>query len=437
MLGTEATGTVGAKGKYVVPHWFRLDNAATIYPAARTRTYACTFRITFVINENADPELLRRAVDDIAPRFPSFFVQLRTGLFWYYLERVDDTDVVVEESEYPCHRASLVETDKPAFRIIYYKRRIGIEMFHSVSDGGATLIFLKTLVARYLELKGYNIPKNGDFIDIGEEPKEYEHEDVFQKLYKKDVPALKKEEASYQYRVKTIPNYFQAVHGIIPVEDLKAQCKPLGLTITDYFAAVLLYSIYLDNPKNKKPIKVSVPISLRPVFGYDTLRNFSLFTNIGFVPKADGSTTFDDIVESIRGKIKADVNPEAMLIPIKRNVGSANNPAVRFLPNILKRPLLKAAYHLVGQRKFLCCMTNLGICKMPPEMREHIDRIEVLLGGAPRETLACAIGCLDETLNFTFTGSSKRFDIPRNFFTFLTSKGIRVRVETNNKEAWS
>lgn len=437
MPDSAAKTNTGAKEKYIAPHWFKLDNAATIYPAARTRTYVNTYRIGFVMKEDVDPVILQRAVDDIAPRFPSFFVQLRTGLFWYFLERVNDTKVVVEETEYPCHRTSVVETDKPAFRIVYHKRRIAAEVFHSVADGGATVIMLKTLVARYLELKGCDIPKSGDFLDITEAPAAHEHEDVFQKLYNKDVPALPKETTSYQYKVKILPNYFQTVHGIIPVEDLKAQCKPLGLTITDYLAAVLLYSIYLDNPKNTKPIKISVPISLRPVFGYNTLRNFSLFTNIGFVPKEDGETTFEDIVDSIRGKIKAEVNPEAMLIPIKRNVGSANNPAVRFLPNFVKRPLLKSAYHLVGQKKFLCCMTNLGVCQLPPEMRAHIDRMEVLLGGAPRETLACAIGCLDDTLNFSFTGSSKRFDIPRNFFTFLTSRNIRVRVETNNKEAFS
>lgn len=426
-----------ANGGYVAPRWFRLDNAATIYPAARTRTYACTFRMAFVMKDEVDADILRQAVDDIAPRFPSFFVQLRPGLFWYFLERVSDTRAVVEESEYPFHRVALVETDKPAFRVIYYKRRLGIEMFHSIADGGAALLFLKTLVSRYLVLKGHVIPNSGDFIDIGEKPKRYEHKDVFPKLYKKDAPPLQKEESSYQYKVKTIPNYFQAVHGIIPVKDIKECCKPLGLTITEYFAAVLLYSIYLDNPENKKVIKLSVPMSLRPIFGFKTLRNFSLFTNIGFTPPKNGVSTFEEIVESIRGKIKEGASAEALLAPIKRNVGSAGNPAVRFLPNVIKRPLLKTAYHLVGQRKFACCMSNLGICSMPPEMSEHIDRIEVLLGGAPHETLACAIGGFGDTLTITFTGSSKKFDIPRNFFTFLTSSGIRVRVETSNKEACS
>ncbi len=424
------------KKDYEPPRWFKLDNAATIYPSARTRRYACTYRISFIMKDEVDPEVLQQAVDDIAPRFPSMFVQLRTGLFWNYLERTDDTKVVEPETHYPCYRASLVDTDKPAFRIIYYKRRIAVEMFHSLADGGACIMMIKTLVARYLELQGFDVPQNGDFIAIDEQPKEYEHEDVFPKIYDKKAARPPKETISYQYRIKTIPDYFQAVHGIIPVEDIKKQCRPMGLSITDYLAAVLLYSIYLDNPSNKKEIKISIPISLRPIFGYDTLRNFSLFTNIGFTPKKDGETSFEDIVESIKGKIKEAATVEKLTVPISRNVGSAKLPVVRFLPNFIKRPVLKTAYHVVGQQKFLCTMTNLGVCRMPPEMKEHIERMEVLLGGAPNETLACAITCIDDTLNFSFTGSSKIVDIPRSFFTFLTSHDIRVRVESSNKEGW-
>ncbi|MCR5485105.1 MAG: hypothetical protein K6F09_05880 [Clostridiales bacterium] len=425
----------GVENDYVLPRRFPLDNAATIYPAARTNTYACTYRICFIMKEDVDPDILRQAAKDIIPRFPTFFAQLRAGLFWYYFEQTSDNDIVVEEPYYPCYRLKLLDSDKPAFRIIYYKRRLGVEVFHALGDGSSSINMLKTLVARYLTLKGENIPDDGSFPSLDDKPTEDEHADMFQRVYEKRLGKPEKETSSYQYKAKTIPNYFQAVHGIVPVSDIKAVSKPMGITLTEFLVANLLYAIYLNDPENRKEIKVSVPINLRPIFGVESLRNFSLFTNVGFVPK-DGETTFDDIVASIKGKIKENAQRENMKKAVSRNVGSARNPLLRFTPNVIKRPLLKACYHLAGQSKFMCSLTNLGICEMPQEMLDHIDRMEVLLGGAPKETLACAVTCLNDMLNISFTGTTKEVSIQKNFFRLLSSNGIRVRVESSNKESW-
>jgi hypothetical protein len=48
------------------------------------------------------------------------------------------------------------EMRKCAFRVIVYHNRIAVEFFHSLTDGTGALIFLKNLVAEYLEQK-YNI----------------------------------------------------------------------------------------------------------------------------------------------------------------------------------------------------------------------------------------------------------------------------------------
>jgi len=59
--------------------WYELDNAATIYPYSSNRQWICGYRIGFVLKEDVDPEILKQAVRDIMPRFPSYFVQLRFG----------------------------------------------------------------------------------------------------------------------------------------------------------------------------------------------------------------------------------------------------------------------------------------------------------------------------------------------------------------------
>ena len=111
-----------------VPSRFSLDNAATIYPAARTRNGNNTYRLAIVFKDEIKPEVLQQAVDDFYNRLPHYFVRLRTGAFWYYFERVKNSKVVEEESSYPCRPFDLFNSSKPCFRVLYYKCRLSFEI---------------------------------------------------------------------------------------------------------------------------------------------------------------------------------------------------------------------------------------------------------------------------------------------------------------------
>lgn len=420
------------------PDWLRLDTAATIYPGARRRNWNATYRIAVVLKEEIDPVLLQKAVDDVAPRIPSFFVQLRAGLFWYYLEHTDNTNIVTQEDYYPCRPTELFVEGKPMFRVLYYKRRMALEVFHSVADGGATFLVLKTLAAHYLELKGYIIEKTDDVLDITEPPRESELEDSFKKHYVRMKGLSRKEEDAYQYREKIIPNFMNVIHGIIPVADLKICAKKLNITITDYLVAAFLYAHYLNAPKHlKRPIKISVPVSLRPIFGSSTLRNFSFYTNFGIYPDRKENYTFEDIITEIAGKLKEGTTKEMMQEGISINVKDAANPFIRTVPNILKRCAFRLIFYCMGEKKFTSPLTNLGIIKVPESMKEHVDRFEVLLGTSPTVHLTETVVSDGEMMNISFTSDYMETDVQREFFKCLASRGARVRVECNRKQSWA
>ena len=69
--------------------WYRLDTAALIFPAITRRDWSNAFRVSATLTEEVDPEILQRAANSLRSRFPSFFVTLRKGFFWYYLEESD------------------------------------------------------------------------------------------------------------------------------------------------------------------------------------------------------------------------------------------------------------------------------------------------------------------------------------------------------------
>lgn len=414
--------------------WFELDNAATIYPYSSNRQWICGYRIGFVLEEDVDPVVLKQAVKDIMPRFPSYFVQLRFGYFWPYLEKINEMPIIEEEHLHPILPTPRWYTDVPALKIIYYKRRLCIEAFHGIADGGATIEVLKTLTAHYLRLKGYEIPRSELIMEIDEEPAPEETIDCFKKVYdKKNKGMSRKEDKSYQHVVKPIPNYNRLFEGLVPVVDLKEYCKPRNITITEFLTAVFIYSLYKCAPKsNKKPIKVSVPVSLRPVFGLNSMRNFSLFTNVGMKFDADKSYTIDDVLKAIEGKIKEGTTKESLEKNVAMNVSTATNPIVRILPNGLKKPVLKLGYKN-GQQKYACTISNLGIVRMPPEMKQHINRMEVFLGG-PRDCFGIAVNSIDDKINICFNVASKQTDLVRAFYKNLASLGMRVHVESSDWE---
>ena len=84
--------------------WMPLDNAALIFPAIRRRNWNNVFRESVTLTEDVDPALLQQAVDELMPRFPSFYLRLRQGVFWYYLEQVAEAPKIREEYSYPTQK---------------------------------------------------------------------------------------------------------------------------------------------------------------------------------------------------------------------------------------------------------------------------------------------------------------------------------------------
>ena len=84
--------------------WMRLDNAAKIYPANRSRNWSNVFRLSMTLNEPVDPAVLQSALDVTVLRFPSIAVRLRRGLFWYYLEEIPSAPPVQQDGPWPIQR---------------------------------------------------------------------------------------------------------------------------------------------------------------------------------------------------------------------------------------------------------------------------------------------------------------------------------------------
>ena len=422
---------------YQAPPWFPLDVAATIYPSARTRNWNYTFRVGFLLKEDVNPGLLREALGDIHKRFPSFFVAVRHGLFWYYLQRMDNLDIVKREREYPCRSVNLFSPTAPALRVLYDRRRFCVEVPHCVSDGGGALTMAKALLTRYLQLAGKDIPADCGLLNFLEQPQAAELTDSFREFYTKRSTKPDSDPTAWQYRPPRVLNYLKVVRGTIPLEDILPAAKARGLTLTDYLMGAYLYALYAAVPgarRTAKPIKVSVTISLRNLYPSGSLRNFSLYANLGFSPRAKETFTFEDVLEATKGKLDEAKTQENMHKLLCQHTGMVQNPLVRLVPNFLKRRILKVGYRIVGETRQTSPLANLGRAALPAGVAEHVDSIECVLGGSMQKRINCAAISDDRFLYVAFSGDTKKTDVQREFFRLLVREGMRVRVESNIRD---
>ncbi len=68
--------------------WYKLDNAAKIYPAISSPSKSSVFRVAVLLKSDVDPAILQEALSVTLPRFPTLAVKMKKGLFWYFLNRI-------------------------------------------------------------------------------------------------------------------------------------------------------------------------------------------------------------------------------------------------------------------------------------------------------------------------------------------------------------
>ena len=250
--------------------WLRLDNAAKIYPAARTQDWSNVFRLSATLTETVDMDVMKTALDVTVRRFPSIAVRLRRGVFWYYLEQLTEAPAVREESSYPLTRMCREEIRKCAFRVIVYGRRIAVEMFHSLTDGNGALVFLKSLVAEYLQQKyGVRIPAEHGVLGRLDDPADVELEDSFQK-YAGTVSASRQERTAW--RLKGTPEaggFLNVTCFELSTKEVLAKAHEYGVSLTTFLCAAMMMAMQnlqketVHNPKRRRPLKVLIPVTSR------------------------------------------------------------------------------------------------------------------------------------------------------------------------------
>ena len=130
--------------------WYKLDLSAIVYPTLQRRDFSSVYRLSVLLKEDIDPEILQRAVNLTMPRFPTYKAAIRKGVFWRYLEPNDRPGPFVQEDvKNPCQPMHFKGNNRYLVRIYYYRNRIALEAHHSLGDGtGGMCVLLYALMQK-------------------------------------------------------------------------------------------------------------------------------------------------------------------------------------------------------------------------------------------------------------------------------------------------
>ena len=417
--------------------WYKLDNAATVFPGQNTSRWSNIFRFSVVLDRKIEKDILEDALSNVLVRFPCYDVRIKRGLFWYYFEKNPNGAPPVEPDVVnPCHRVKFKENRGYLFRIYYYENRISADFYHALTDGMGASVFVSTLAAEYLRLCGLDIPSSGHVLDIAVPAKQSELDDPYLKCGKSKGKVSRKLQRVYHAVGTKIPAHtVNITRGIIPLDEIHSLAKKYGATITEFVGALLLFVHYEKQKEEKhkqKKVSVQIPVSLRKAFNIETLRNFSLYYVIDINPLM-GEYTFEEVLKHVILYLR-DVNNEKTLRAMTTaNLKLANSPLMRLMPLFVKDFAIGLAFLFAGEQETTVLFSNLGKINLPSEMLEHVKLVEIMAGPGKINAVRCA-GCgIGDKFIIDFANIYAESDIERRFFTTLVKMGVHVKIESNRR----
>lgn len=419
--------------------WIKLDNAAKIYPAIKTKRWNNYFRLSATLRHPVDRDVLQSALDVVVRRFPSIAVRIRRGLFWYYLEEIPFAPKILPESSYPLVHTPFDDIQKCAFRVILYENRISVEFFHAITDGNGGLVFLKTLVAEYLTQKyGVHIPTGDGVLDRLESPRDGEMTDSFLK-YSGKVGASRRESNAFHFTGTLEKDGFCTnTTFMMDAASVAAKAKAYGVTVTALLTAVMIQTTAdvqaqrVENPLRRKDIKILLPVNLRKLFPSETLRNFVLYVTPG-VDARLGEYTFEELCRIIHHQMQLMITKKQMQRRISANVNMEKHLLIKATPLFIKNLFLKMGFSLVGERKSCFTFSNLGIAHLPDPMGDYVSRMDFVLGVQSTTPYNVAAITYGGKLQVNFIRNIREPVLEYHFWQSLRGLGIRAKVESNQR----
>ena len=414
--------------------WYRLDNTAKVYPVISTAQSGNMIRVAANLTDDIEPSVLQQAVVDCKRRFPTIYVKLKRGLFWYYYEPNEKMPKVKPEPPTMCRAVDPHANNGYYFNFYYYRNRVSLEIFHAVTDGRGASEFLKAVLYRYFELLGYPMKSDGLVLTLDQKPDPAETADCYVENYsptdKIPTPGIK----AYHIRGRRFPhNGLGAIFGKLDTEPLKALAKEHGASVSHFIAALLSCCIIEtgdDKKLRQKAVRLCVPVDIRSLFASKSLRNFFLFfhTTVWYDGQAPD---IDRVIETVKQQFQEETEPAKLQSSLNANVSLEKNIALKSSPLMIKWFIIKMNYLIGAGDSTTMTMSNLGIITLPDCMKPLVRDFEFSFDGGRFMNYSMGLVTYEGRTTISFSRRIYETELDRSFFTHLAEKGIDIEIQSN------
>ena len=397
--------------------WDKLDNTANLFPVIAGESMTNVYRISVVLKEQIDPEKLQEALDIILPKFDGFNLRLRQGVFWYYFEENGKkAPKVRKEDDYPCRFIVQNKNHSYMFRVTYYNCRINLEVFHVLTDGMGGINFLKELTYQYLRLVHPELKQKVK--DVLSSETSLNREDSFLKNYKKShAKGYKSEKAHLIKGEKLKKGEFGVMHGYMRVSQLKEVAHKYGVSINEFLVAAVAYSVYTEDMHampGKRPIRIAVPVNLRPYFNSITTKNFFVMVSAEYEPTKE-EETFEEVLTVVKESLRGQITKEHLEELFSYNVSNEKHLIARAVPLFLKNIAMKYVYTISALANTMT-VSNVGNIKVKEEYMPYIENFHAFISVSKGQDVKGTICSYGDTLVFTFSSILQDVSVQRGFF---------------------
>jgi NRPS condensation-like uncharacterized protein len=368
---------------------YRAEPVGQLYSSLRTRKNTSTYAINAYLNENINPEILQQAVNDLINRLPFLNVRLKKGAFAYLYKILDKPLKIRKTYEMP-NKVNL-------FQVLYSDRILTIDVMHGVCDARIAGRILSALLTRYFELQGMKLNKT-DIIDCEQVLSAEETEDAFDRYgNNKDVPIPQKSlfgEEAYKSG-KTVKQDWKSKTFKFQLDKLKNRAKQYDATVNQY----ILYHIFMAlaeeraERKSNKTIAALIPVDLRRFYPSNTLHNFATGITVTMPETQDISEMIKQLQEQFKN---IDNDCALSQITMIQKMGAG----LKFLPLAIKKYLLRLADGL-NTKGISTTFSNIGIVKLPKEIEDKINLMEITMDCTPFTTYAFTCISFGNTISLT------------------------------------
>lgn len=416
--------------------WFRLDNAALVFPAVADRRHTTMFRISATLAEPVDLRRVSRALERLVRRTPYFQVELRRGFFWYFFEANSGSPRVMPDSRNPCLDFRLRGPGRFPYRVRVYGSRIALEISHILTDGTGALRFLRSLVSEYLapdKGSGTIDPRAYDLLDPDEPPEPEESADSFRAHYRTDIPPPRRKAHAWRAPIRVVPDRYYITTGRMPAASLTDLARSKGVKLTALLVGFHLYALALAQESlggKRRPLRVLVPVNMRKFFSSRTMRNFFLYVDAEVDPRL-GSYSIDDMTRMASKQMELSLDRRELSRHMTRNVGSERHPVLRLMPRGLKDLVLSHIYRRINEPQFSGSLSNLGPVHLPDAVSGDVAHFDFIPPPSPNTRTNCGVISFGNTISVSWGSTSDDRTIEREFFRALVAEGVPVDLETN------